>query len=393
MKNKYIKLTIIISVALILTIGFVTRANGSYLDFLSIRKLINQKFLSDDDNLNLKYEDIELIGGYEFAKDGFRVLESDDEYLYGVIDSNNLYRTKGINEKRELIQTFDKNIITMHTLENKNLLLSTSESRWIDRPNGDIYLFDDDSKELKKVLTLKSGDAYHWNIASDKKGNVYISEYGIKSEKDNARRIYKSDNFGEDFKLIYNPKKEEGYHNHKIIVDKNNENIVYQVIGDLNKRLLISEDKGDNWRSIDWGNYHPTSIIDIGDYLILGLDGAPYSGIARFNKETEKVEEVFKTPKPYGGSIYSMIEHEGKIYAGNMSYSNKEKWHGSIMVSKDKGKTWEIEYIFDKLSEDMGVGLNKLVSHEDKLFVLCQIPYKCPTSGENKHYFGTIELE
>ena len=48
MKNKFVKLTIIISIALILTIGFVSYVNASYLEFFSIRKILNQKFLSNE---------------------------------------------------------------------------------------------------------------------------------------------------------------------------------------------------------------------------------------------------------------------------------------------------------------------------------------------------------
>lgn len=336
---------------------------------------------------------VEVTEDYEYSRDGFFVLASYENYLYGKIEPNILYKTLTTNGIRIPIYEFDKEdkIISIYTLKNGSMLVGTSESRWLDRQNGKVYLSKDGGLSFKKVLDLEIGDAYHWSYASDDEGYVYISEYGYKGEDNNARRIYQSKDYGESFDNIYEPKREEGYHNHKIHVDRKDKNKIYQVVGDDNKRLLISEDRGKTWRTVWWGNYHPTSIIDMGDHLLMGLDGAPYSGIIRFDKKTEEVSEALKLSSPEGGSVYTMLYNRGTIYAGFMSYGDKDPWDGTIYISKDQGKTWQKDYSFDKLDKVGGVGIYKFVPKGDKIYINIQLPYK--EDGRIKHYFGTVEID
>lgn len=334
----------------------------------------------------------DLLDQHDYARDGFKILESHEGDLYGSIESNKLYKTSGINSDRYLIHEFQEKdrIVSMESLANGNFLVCTSESRWLDKANGKIYLGKEDSPELKKVLDLAIGDAYHWNYAHDEDGYVFISEYGYKGEDNNARRIYRSKDFGESFELVYEPETEEGYHNHIIHIDKNDSEKIYQVIGDDNKRLLISEDRGDSWRSLDWGDYHPTSIIDMGDYLLMGLDGVPYSGIISFDKETEEISKSLKLNKPDGGSVYTMLETDGKIYAGFMSYADKDSWDGTIYTSEDGGESWEREFSFDKLDESAGLGIYKFIENNGEIYIDMHFPYMEEKSL--KTYFGTVKL-
>lgn len=388
--DKKTRKTLLTMIAIsVIILGFYRRSSA--VNFADEEMFLENDYIKEIESLN-RYSDI----GYEeylYAKDGFNVLSSDDDYLYGTIKGNRLFKTENINGSRFLLQRFEDNIVSLEVLENGNILLCTTRGRWLEDAGSKIYLSKDKGKTFEVVLEMKTGDAFHWNYAHDDEGYVFISEYGRKDKQDNARRIYRSNDWGETFECIYEPKEEEGYHNHKIHIDKLDKNIIYQVVGDDNKRLLISRDRGDTWESIYWGDYHPTSLVDLGDSIVFGLDGAPYSGIVKFDKETMKISQKLRFKKPKrGGSVYAMTEYEDKLYAGFMSYGDSENWDGRIYTSDDDGENWGLLDGFDKIEETMGVGFHKFVEKGGKLYVNVQLPYESH-DGSSKHYFGTLKIK
>lgn len=323
-----------------------------------------------------------------------KVMAADNEYIWaagGIKDEEImklLYRSSDYGESWELVHIFEKKIEAIHIAPNGYIFISISNDRWSREAKGEIWRFSDTELEFIKVLDVESGAAYTWNIASDDEGYVFVSEYGYKGEIDNARRIYRSKDSGDNWEIVYEPEEILGYHNHVIHIDEEDNNIIYQVVGDDVKTILRSEDRGDTWESIVDG-YHPTSIIQIDNEILFGLDNYPNSGIIRYSKETGEVSDSLITPKPFSGSIYDMIYVNDIIYAGLLSY-DYNNWDGSIFISRDKGHTWENFLVWPKDSR-IGVGFYKFSVMDDYLFVWVTLPVEI--DGIIEKYQGTLRIK
>lgn len=192
---------------------------------------------------------------YEFLDPFIKVMAADDTYLWAGGGNNSwqtdtLYRSSDYGDTWEEIQRFDKNIQSIHITYDGSILVSLSQGRWLKDANSQIVLSKDGGHSFEPVLDLQSGAVYTWNIASDHEGYIFVSEYGYKDLPDNARRIYRSKDSGLNWEIVYEPKESQGYHNHVISIDKNDNNIIYQVVGDDQKAILRSKDRGDSWTEI-----------------------------------------------------------------------------------------------------------------------------------------------
>ena len=311
----------------------------------------------------------EVIPKYDILEPFIKVMAADEEYLWAAGGTEDefmkiLYKSKDHGDTWSIVHIFKKTIEGIHINPNNNIFVSISNERRSQDAKGEIWRSTTNGAYFTKVLELESGVATNWNFASDREGYVFISEYGNKIE-DNARKIYRSKNNGKDFEIVYNPEAIKGYHNHIINIDNRNPNIIYQSVGDDEKFILMSKDRGNSWSSIIEG-YHPTSMIQIDNTILWGLDNYPTSGIIRYDLNTEKLDYSIITPKPFGGSIYDMINVDGILYAGMMSY-DYDKWDGTIFTSKDKGLTWN-NYLIIPRSEEIGVGMYKFVTQGDYIF-------------------------
>lgn len=339
--------------------------------------------------------DIYFGADYDFLEPFIRVMAVDELYLWAgggdfSWQTNILYRSDDFGDNWEEVKKFDKIIESIHITYDNTIMVSLSDGRWLEEANSEILISKDGGISFESVLDLKSGAAYTWNIASDDEGYIFVSEYGYKSLPDNSRRIYRSKDGGLSWEIVYEPKEREGYHNHIIHIDKNDKNIIYQVIGDDNKAILRSSDRGDTWDKMISGTYHPTSVVQIDDDLFYGLDGAPKSGIIKYNTGTKKLKFTFETPKPFGGSVYDMMYVNDVIYAAFLSYSDPgNPWDASIYISRDKGNTWENFCIWPK-HEGMGVGIYKFTHQGDYGYIWGTFPI----DHENgTSYYGTLRFK
>lgn len=336
-----------------------------------------------------------LDSEYEFLKPYISVMAVDDVYLWAGGGNNSqkaytLYRSDDFGDTWEKVKKFDKIIESIHITYDNTILISLSDGRWLENANSQIVISKDGGDSFEPVLDLESGAAYTWNMASDDEGYIFVSEYGYKRLPDNARRIYRSKDGGLNWEIVYEPEEIDGYHNHVISIDANDKNIIYQVIGDDVKAILRSSDRGDTWEELVSGTYHPTSVIQIDDNIFWGLDGAPKSGIIRYNTSIEELDYAFETPKPYGGSIYDMMYVKDVIYAGLLSYSESSNhWNGSIFISKDKGQTWDKFCIWPK-TEEMGVGIYKFTHQGDYGYIWGDFPIDL---GDGSSFYGTLRFK
>lgn len=334
---------------------------------------------------------------YEFLQYGVSVLGVSEDYLWGVGGNPEdgygrvLMKSSDYGENFEKVYAFKERIEGIHITPNNIILVSVSKGRWLKDANCEIFRSDDLGKSFKKVLDLESGAAISWNFASDDEGYIFVSEYGYKLLPDNARRIYRSSNNGLNWKKVYEAKERFGHHNHVISIDPRNNNIIYQSIGDIHKMILRSTDRGNTWHRII-SDYNPTSVLQLDNTILWGLDNHPKSGIMRYNTATKKVDFSLETPLPLRGSIYDLLYVNDVIYAGLMSYGEpNQTWDGSIFISKDKGLTWETFAIWPKYDENSAIGFYNFTSQGDYGFINSTLPII--KDGKVQHFNGTLRFK
>lgn len=348
----------------------------------------------DVDTLNLSNDlmdnDIFFSTDYSFLDYGIKVMAANEKYLWaaGNEDMSTLYRSSDYGDTWEKVHTFEATIQGMHITPSGVFLVSTSNNRWKKECKGKLWRSEDNGQTFNLSLELNAGAAINWNIASDSEGFVFVSEYGYKDKPNNARHIYRSKDSGITWDIVYAPEETEGYHNHVIIINKNDSNTIYQSIGDNVKGVIKSTDRGQTWEKIMSG-IHPTSALQIDNNIFWGLDNWPKSGILKYNLDDESVNYSFIAPKPFSGSIYDMMYANGVIYAGLLSYEYND-WDGSIFTSKNKGLTWELFAKCPKY-QNTGVGFYKFTTLGDYGFVWVSLPIK--TKNNLHKYQGTIRFK
>ena len=288
-----------------------------------------------------------------------------------------------------LIYEFHKPIRTVYIDEIGNIFVSITLNRWAYVGTGEIFRSSDGGQTFCRVLALQSGTAEHWNIAS-RNGTMFVSEYGFKGYGDNARRIYRSLDWGIIWETVFEPVPLVNYHLHKtLILD---DSVVYQSIGDgENAKIIRSDNNGNTWTTVVRG-FQPTSAIVLDNYILWGLDGGPWYGVARYSRQTGEITQAFTTPYPFGSSNYDMIKVHGVIYAMFLSYGGGSYCHpGSIFYSKDEGLTWELLGYITK-APSWGVGLYSIVVDEEFAYVSISAPIYRYGRME-KNFYGTLRFK
>lgn len=310
------------------------------------------------------------------------------DYLYYVEDKYTLSRSLDIDQKTTRLFTFNNPIDGVFITDRDTIFVSASEDRWHKDAKGEIFRSENFGESYEKVLDLEHGTAIHTGFDSYM-DTVFVAEYGIKDQGHNARNIYRSVDDGKNFELVYSPETEEGYHNHTIHIDRYNPDTVYQVIGDDNKRLLISKDGGESFETVWWGNYHPMDVIDYPGYLLYALDNVPYSGLAKLDKETLEIQEI-PTPRYIKGPIYSMVRHKDKIYYGTISY----EWihdYGSGIYSVDADNNTETLLKIRESNKSLPNSISYIVQKGDYLYLSVKFYYR--DDGVYIPYSGTMKLK
>lgn len=254
-------------------------------------------------------------------------------------NSQRLWKSTDHGLTMENTYNFTKMIYNIHFLSDGSMLVATATDSFAGNGDGEVFKSTDGGTTFYKVMDVLSGSPEKWNIDSSPNGTIYLSEYGHKLLPDNARRIYKSTDFGENWTIVYEPPERHDVHMHKLIIDHYNPDTVYQSIGDVGALEIIkTTDGGMTWDIIHTGA-HPTSAINFKNHIIWGLDGHPDYGIYHHDKATDTFTHVFK-PEEGAGSAYSMMNHNGIIYVGFMKYPHQTQ-PLSMYVSKDEGYNWE----------------------------------------------------
>ena len=94
-----------------------------------------------------------------------------------------------------------------------NIFVSTSHDRWAEIGTGKLFVSNDGGVSFRHVLDVQAGAAVWWNIASQE-GTMFLSEYGYKWHGNNARRVYRSTDYGENWEIVLYPPEVYNRHNH-----------------------------------------------------------------------------------------------------------------------------------------------------------------------------------
>ena len=287
------------------------------------------------------------------------------------------------------IYKFENPVRAIYLNEHGVIFVSTTVDRWSPTPTGAIHRSYDGGETFHTVLSGMSGAAEHWNIASND-NIMFISEYGFKGRGDNARRIYRSIDWGITWQIVFDPGRIYNYHHHRILIT--DDGIVYQAIGDgINARIIRSQDNGASWQTVVTG-YQPTSAIAFDTHILWGLDGGPYYGVMRYCRSTGAITRSFTTPEPFGSSNYDMLYVNGVVYAMFLSYGHIRYTHpGSIFFSRDEGITWELLGYIEK-SHGWGIGLYSIVS--DGTYAYVNISTLIYHDGiRERNFYGTLRFK
>lgn len=333
---------------------------------------------------------------YTFLEEGIIVMQAYGETLWArkfdplltnAANATVLMESTDKGYSWAFLYEFEKPIQAIYNDGHGNIFVTVSQDRWASEGTGEVHKSSDGGRTFRKVLDVKAGVPINWNITS-LNGTMFMSEYGYKGASgNNARRIYRSLNFGDTWEIIYEPAPMEEYHKHKILITQ--EGVIYQSVGDgEHAKIIKSADNGYSWDVVAQG-FHPTSAVAFENHILWGLDAGPIHGIAWFDKHTHEMDFVLDLPYPFRGSCYAMAYARGVVYAVFMSYVGD--YHpGSIFYSTDEGRNWNV-FGYIKKSPNDGVGLFNLVVDEQFGYIDLQAPVY--HDGAVKQFRGTLRFE
>ena len=239
-----------------------------------------------------------------------------------------------------------------------------------------------DGATFTKIMDFVDGGLVWWNIDSDPEGYVFCSEYGTKAYPNNARKIYRSTNDGATFSMIYDPDPVENYHNHGILIDPYDYNVIYQSIGDAgNRTILKSTDRGNTWTApVGLVGYQPTSGVVFKDYILWAKEVSPM-GALKHDKTTDTVTQCLEVAG-VGSPYFTMM-------ARNVAYiafpATGDYGTAQLYMTRDVGGTWSLVKEWEQPYVGSGRSLGNLVQYDDD--------YGFVFHGAPTEYYGSIKFK
>ncbi len=234
------------------------------------------------------------------------------------------------------------------------LLVGTGQG-WADPPNGKLFRSADDGVTWTQVLAFRVGVAAHWNFTA-LGPTIFVSEYGQTSAEGdgNARQIFRSDDDGCTWQLVYDPPPHENMHCHQILADPWG-GCVYQMWGDTNFQVIRTCNGGQSWEFVH-DYYLATGGLARPEGLYWGHEGVGVPGIQRYDRVTGQWTHVFRPwfSANNNQNIYSLFEHAGVMYCP-FAVDRQELW-----ASPD-GEHWTL--LRHRFSLGGTYGLRRLVGH------------------------------
>ncbi len=206
---------------------------------------------------------------------------------------------------------------------------------------GTLYRSVDGARTLTPVLSMLVGFAVQWNYTV-LDNLLFVSEYGYPGSDDNPRRIYRSDDDGQSWVVVYDEGFLPGHHMHAIVADPWH-GCVYQAYAHVPEMNLRSCDGGATWENIH-NFYMGVSACARSDAIYWGNDGTGGNIVVRYDTTTGRWTVPcrpwcgYENGKSIAQNAYSMHSTEAIMYAATAGYSG-ERGNNELWVSHD-GLHW-----------------------------------------------------
>ncbi len=171
---------------------------------------------------------------------------------------------------------------------------------------------------------------------------MLIGEYGLKND---SRQVCASNDWGDNWKVIYSTPERKGVHIHRVAID-NYTNDWWITVGDTPDagRVLYSSDKGQHWNEVacpktgnQWQPYQPCNILYFEEFILIVNEPSPQ--VFKVDRKTIKAEYISNIVNYPHAPPYSVIKGNYGIYASLVHYP-EDNHDAGIIVSYDKGYTW-----------------------------------------------------
>ncbi len=214
-------------------------------------------------------------------------------------------------------------------------------------PLHKLWRSDNEGYSFSPVLEFPLGGwPAHWNFTS-LHGSMYVSTYGTKQGA--SQYVYKSEDDGRTWQLVYDPGPIEGFHFHKIIADPQS-GLAYAAYGDGSLLgTLISSNGGTRWSA--WNDFNlPTSALARPDAIYWGSDGWGRNHVARYHRETDTWSYPLRPWLGYTqdsangqtptSNLYTLFDNDGVLYA-------PFAWKANEMWVSAGGLDWTLVWVGD----------------------------------------------
>ena len=132
--------------------------------------------------------------------------------------SNKLYRIVDNGDEIELVYEFPYNVNGIHVMDKGTFIVATDDNWWDPQTPCRIYRSTDNTATFELIKTIEKSSALWWSLASDRKGNLYIGEYGPK-DRDLSKNVWKSTDCGDTWDVAFKAPNRKGVHIHRVAVD------------------------------------------------------------------------------------------------------------------------------------------------------------------------------
>ena len=254
--------------------------------------------------------------------------------VYGT-RGRDLFRVVDNGRRAEQLFTFKHRISAIHERADGLLIVSTDDGRWEPEEPCLIYRSKNGGRSFEKIKTIEGGTVLWWSLDSDKNGRLYLAEYGPQ-QQGMSKTLWRSDNDGDDWKIIYQAPDKDKVHLHRIAVDPYTDALWLTVGDGKNRNMLRSEDHGESWQQID--RLQSTSVVFAEDAIYWGRDKKGKPGVLRYDRATQRFTEYFNPREygNYGGSIYDLARlPSGELIVPFMKYADQPHISSVWRVAED----------------------------------------------------------
>lgn len=257
-----------------------------------------------------------------------------------------LFRVIDKGQRADKLFSFEHRISAIHERADGLMIVATDDGRWAPELPCRVYRSLDGGQHFEQIKTIEGGTVLWWSLDSDKGGRLYLAEYGPQKQG-MSKTLWRSENDGEEWKVIYRAPDKNKVHLHRVAVDPYTD-ALWLTIGDgKNRNMLRSVDHGESWQQID--RLQSTAVVFAKDAIYWGRDKKGKPGVLRYDRDTQRFESYFN-PRDYGnygGSVYDLAGlASGELIVPFMKYADQSHVSSVWRVAEDRA-----EILFQLASE------------------------------------------